>query len=872
VARGAGLRLVLQRARANPAPVASVAINVLVVCTLVSGLAASLGLLQRDALRSALTLAPAEETVLVASSPYDADDPGAQDRAFRDALTPLVEVAGGDVVSLAESGSYDLPGGTDDPVAFAAVTGADAWVGVVDGALPSSGGERLEVAAPAGGDLAVGDDAVLVARTDGRRVPVTVVGTWTPEPGGERWLGTLDPGSLLLAPDDFPEVGVTGSAARWRAVPDLDAVRPDQLATLSGTVGTTLAEVDAVAQSLSTSAQGDSGLVAVLDARARELTVLRALLLVPAGLLVLVAAAGLVLVAVGLAGVRHEEEALLRSRGAGYRQLAGPTVAETLLLCGGAALLAPLVAHLVVRIGDVRPPLDLAAWVGSSIAAAACALALSVPVVVRAVTGDRGEQLGVETRRRRSLTLLVTALLVAGGLAVLAVVTLQGFGDTVGAASVATDGVEPLLVASPALLLLGLAAVVSVLALPPLFGLVARAVAGRGVPLAIGTRFASRAPGAAVPVALATTLAVGTLAFAAVERASSAGARVDRAAYVAGADVRVTAPPPALRAGAAEEEQRLRALPGVADVHGVRRASVYVDDLRAEVLVTDLDDRPDLVGDADLPAVDEADDGVLPVVVSDRLAEGAALEVGDTLGLTVLGIPAQVRIAGTVPAVRTVPDGSGAVIADEAAVLPVLGEEGYAEEPTEWWLDLTPGTDPADVAAAVTDQPGLAAEVVTRASVLQRLDDDPSTGGAALGQVLLLTGSGTLVVGGLLLLSVVLLRRRERATQAWMLGSAGADRRDLLGVLGWEYGLVTGAGVVVGLLAGTVVAAVTLVSMTLGPDGQLLVPAPRLVLPWPLLIGAPAVMAVVPLLGLLWLTRRDHGRALTADAPVGGHR
>ena len=139
-------------------------------------------------------------------------------------------------------------------------------------------------------------------------------------------------------------------------------------------------------------------------------------------------------------------------------------------------------------------------------------------------------------------------------------------------------------------------------------------------------------------------------------------------------------------------------------------------------------------------------------------------------------------------------------------------------------------------------------------------------------KVLLLTGAGTLVVGGLLLFSVVLLRRRERAAQAWMLGSAGADRRDLLGVLGWEYGLVTGAGVVVGLLAGTTVAAVTLVSMTLGPDGQLLVPAPQLVLPWPLLLGAPALMAVAPLLGLLWLTRRDHGRALTADAPVGGHR
>ncbi len=871
MAKGAGLRLVAQRARANPAPVASVAVNVLVVCTLVSGLVASLGLLQRDALRSALTLAPPDETVLVASSPYDADDPAAQDEAFRAALAPLVAVAGGDVVSIAESGSFDLRGGAGDPVVFAAVTGGDRWLDVADGALPAAGGDRIEVTAPAGGDLAVGDEAVLVGRTDDRPVAVAVVGTWAPATGGERWLGPLDPEALLVAGDDFGAVAVTGSQARWRAVPDLDAVRQDQLAALSAAVTATLAEVDATARSLSSSAQADTGLGPVLEARARELTVLRALLVVPAGLLVLVAAAGLVLVAVGLAGVRHEEESLLRSRGAGYRQLAGPTIAETLLLCGGAGLLAPLVAHLIVRIGDVRPPLDPAAWVGSGIAAAACALALSVPVVVRAVTGDRGEQLAVETRRRRSLTLLVTALLVASGLGVLAVVTLRGFGDAVGAASVATDGVDPLLVASPALLLLGLAALVSVLVLPPFLGLVARVVAGRGVPVAIGSRFASRAPGAVVPVALATTLAVGTLAFAAVERASSAEARVDRAEHVAGADVRVVTPPPALRAGAADEEQRLRALPGVTEVHAVRRSSVFVDDLRAEVLVTDLTDRPDLV-DAALPEMSKADDGVVPVVVSERLADSAALEVGDTLSLTVLGIPTQVQVAATVPAVRTVPDGSGAVLADEAAALPALADEGYADDPSEWWLDLAGTADPATVAAALTDQRDVAAEVMTRESVLQRLDDDPSTGGAALGQVLLLTGAGTLVVGGLLLLSVVLLRRRERAAQAWMLGSAGADRRDLLGVLGWEYGLVTGAAVVAGLLAGTAVAAVTLVSMTLGPDGQLLVPTPRLVLPWPLLLGAPTVMAVVPLLGLLWLTRRDHGRALTADAPVGGHR
>ena len=878
MARGSGARLVAQRARANPAPVVSVALNVLVVCTLVSGLAASLGLLQRDALRSALARVDPQETVLAVSAPYDDDEPAAQDAALREALTPLTEVAGGEVVTVRQSGTYDVAGvRRGDGSSFAAVTGADAWLTPAAGSLPATGGDRLEVAAPVGGELEPGDRTVLVSRTDGgRRVPVTVVGTWSRAAGDDRWLADLDPGALLVASPDFPEVGGTGSLARWRGVPDLDALRPDQLSRLATAVGSGLAEVEAAGESVSSSVQTESGLAGVLGDRARELTVLRALLLVPAGLLVLVAAAGLVLVAAGLAGVRRGEESLLRSRGAGYRQLSSPTVLETLVVCGVAAAVAPLLARAVVRIGDIRPPLEPAAWLGSGIAAAVCALALSVPVVVRAVGGDRGQQLAVERQRRRTLTLLVTALLVAVGLGVLAVVTLRGFGDAVGAATVRSAAVDPLLVASPALLLLAGGAVTAVVALPVVFRMLARAASDRGVPLAVGTRFASRAPATAVPVALAAALAVGTLSFAAVERASSAAARADRAAYVAGADVRVTPPASAMRAGAEAEQQELAALPGVEDVVAVRRSGTFLEDLPAEVLVTDTAPRPALFGDeagsVDVAALagGESSDTV-PVALTEDLAAAASLGVGDTVTVSVLGVPLQVEVVATVPYVRTVPDGSGAVLADESVLLPLLAED--AGEPDEWWLDVD--EDPAVSGAVVTalaDRPEVARQVVTVDEVLRQLDDDPSTGGAALGEVLLLTGSGCLVVGGLLLFSVVLLRRRERAAQAWMLGTAGADRGDLLGVVGWEYAVVTGAGAVTGLLTGTGVAAVTLVSMTLGPDGRLLVPAPELVLPWPLLLGAPLAMVVAPLLGLLVLTRRDHARILAADAVVGGQR
>ncbi len=130
--------------------------------------------------------------------------------------------------------------------------------------------------------------------------------------------------------------------------------------------------------------------------------------------------------------------------------------------------------------------------------------------------------------------------------------------------------------------------------------------------------------------------------------------------------------------------------------------------------------------------------------------------------------------------------------------------------------------------------------------------------------MLLLTAAGCLIVGILLLASVILLRRRERAEQARRLGAAGGDRANLMGVVSWEFVLTTGTGVVAGVMIGALVASVTLVSMTLGPDGARLVPTPSLHVPWPTVVLAPVAMALVPLVGLVWLTRRDHRRGLGA--------
>ncbi|MGH3348167.1 MAG: FtsX-like permease family protein [Nocardioides sp.] len=984
--------LALRRARTHPAPVVAVLINVLIVCTLVAGLGASLSLLQQEALRTALLAEPPERTTLTAFSPYDGDDPAAQQQLIGDTLAPVTGVSGGETVLVTESGSYDLVVPRRPAWSFAAVTGADAHLEIADGDAPGASGDgQVEVAAPVTSDLAVGDRIELVSRSEEQPVAAVVVSTWAPAPDSARWLGDLGGDTLVVSPEEFPDLAGSSASARWRAVPDLDALAPEQLADLAAAVSVAQTELTAAGETLSTTVQSDTELGAVLGARARELVVLRALLLVPAALLLLLGAASLFLVAGGLADSRRNDEGLLRSRGAGYGQLIGPTVLETLVLCVAAAAVAPLVANVAIRIGDVRPPLEAPAWVASGVAALVCAVALIVPVVIGALSGDRGQQLSAERQRRRALTALVAGVLFVTVLGGLAVAQLRGFGDTVGDATTSTGPVDPMVVSSPALLLLALSVIVALLILPPVFALVARTVGRQGVSVALGTRFAARATRQVVPLALVVILAAGTLSFATIQFASSAAARDARSDFEAGADLRVIPPVDVLRDDALEEWHALSDVPGVESVRAVRRDGTFVDDLPADALVTSLDSEmaaqvlppasaasrvwEDLVArpwhdtsvgvplpdgaqrivvaspdvdlgrleamfvdaDSDVVVVAAEGDGsrvvfdvagrlpvdtrlaglhlgaqvpladqpsigaratvrvdgerladsarlstpgsgtwltfgdppelpdAVPVVLTSDLARDASLATGDTIELSVLGLSTRMRVVGTVPYLRTVGTSSGGgLLLDAGSVLPTLLVGGVVEAPDEWWLTAEPGQEES-IAAELAERPELARGVVTRAEVERRLDDDPSTGGAALSRVLVLTAVGCLLVGCLLLVSVVLLRRRERATQDRVLVVVGAPRRDLVGVLGVEYLLTTCAGALAGGALGAVVSGVTLRSMTLGPDGRLLVPAPELVAPWPLFLGGLLVLVVVPLLAMLTLRGLDHSRAATAD-------
>lgn len=854
-----------RRAAVDIGSVAAVLVTVLVVCTLVSGVVASLPAVQHKSLRAAMGELRVDDLVVEVVSSYDAEDAAQHDRAVRQALAPLVEPAGGVVLRQTETVSYEQASGQGS-WSFSAFSGSGELVRAVEGRLPDeSSGAAVEVAVQA--DDAdrpqVGDRLTLTSPLDGSRVRALVVGSWQPGTDGHRALGEPPKPSLLVSDSTFEQLAARASSVRWRAAPSFHLLEPGQLdETLSAAIGTEQA-VAAAAESEGAAMRVENPLIEVLEARGRELMAQRMLLLVPALILLLLGAAGAALVAGALSQTRRGDEWLRRSRGAGRRQVVGPTVLEATVLCGLGALGGPVVAAALVRIGGVRPALDASAWTAGAVAALICWTALVAPALAWAMTGDRGEPLSAERRRRRVLTSLLVGVMLMLALGAVAVMRLRGFSSAVADTTRWSGQVDPLVVASPALLLLALVTVLALLLLPVLFRLAERTDRMRGAVLAIGTRSASRAPGRAVPLALAVALVAGGVAFASVGHASQEHARHARAAYEVGADVRVTVPPASRRAGGVEERRALEGLPGVQDAAAVHRELDFVDDVAVEVLVVELDgaagqavagtaeDPPGLLGRLQTAKVTESE-GV-PVAVTQDLAEQASLETGDRFELTVGAFSTPLRIAQIVTELPTLSSDRAGVLVSRDLVSRNLAE---TPGPDEWWLAV----DHAALDGATSrlqERPDLAGDVLTRAKALRRLETNPGSGGAALTDVMTVTAVGSMLIGAVLLCSVVVLRRREREEQAAFLRALGADDRDVTLTLVTEYTVTTGSGIVAGALAGVVTAAVALHATSLGSGGQPLAPAPELQVDWAWFLSLLTVLLLVPLAALYALTNLD---------------
>ena len=270
----------------------------------------------------------------------------------------------------------------------------------------------------------------------------------------------------------------------------------------------------------------------------------RSLLAICAILVALLAAAALLVVARLLAGQREGESAMLTARGATRRQLAGLALAEALPLCviaagaGGAGGL--WLAARLARTGSAPATAALAAaWPAAAVVAAGALLIMLIPVLQTAAPGTararRGRQAAIAgiTRAGADVALVLLAVLAGWELRRYSAVPSSG-------TAAAGHGVDPVLVAAPALALAG--GGIAALRLLPAAGRAGDWLAARGRRLtaALASWQISRQPVRQGTAALLVVLAVATGTLVLAQRQSGIRSDQDQAAFTAGADVRVT--------------------------------------------------------------------------------------------------------------------------------------------------------------------------------------------------------------------------------------------------------------------------------------------------------------------------------------------
>jgi hypothetical protein len=528
--------------------------------------------------RALETAAPSETAVRLYTSlrePDLASADAAVEPAMRAALGP-----GSGRISLIETTDGLSPAGVDasDP-AHQILVGS--YAGIGDHAILRQGRWPAEATATTGGagtasqpieatlstaaadalGIRVGDLVGLTSKLDpSLGFDLIVVGLWEPDVADRYWLGSgleltgtqiagtaVTHGPFVVPPAALAVLASRSNVtAEWRWLPAIDNLRPDQADQLRAAIAGLTDRVKASYGK--TRLWMDTGLPDTLSAATRSLLVASASSLVLFAQFALLAIYAILLVAGMLAERRRPETALLRSRGAGWPHIAVLAVGEACLLAVPAVVVAPFAAQMLLGLlGAVGPlagvhvlapvgvdAMSVAAAVGAGIG---CVAVLTIPALpsLGSLSGVRaaiGRQVGRTLAQRLGLDLIL--LVVAG----LALWQLQTYGAPLTTTVRGDLGIDPLLVASPALGLLAGALVAT--RLVPRLGEVGERVFERGRALAVPflARQMGRRPLRYTRVTLLLMLAVALGVFSAAFATTWSRSQADQASYQTGGDVR----------------------------------------------------------------------------------------------------------------------------------------------------------------------------------------------------------------------------------------------------------------------------------------------------------------------------------------------
>ena len=569
----APLRVVLHRSFADWLIVAATWLVIACATTLLA-----IGVLYGDAvslsgLRQLIAAQPVTTTSLVVEMRVAPGEQADVDEVISRQVRRVLGWTDGELARIITSGTYDFAGAITtvaetDLTVFAAADRIDQHATVVEGTWPVSGVEPLEAAISSAAaervGIGVGDELTLTSRGgEVRTLEVRIVGRWEPnDPGDRYWLADeleltgLEPGAsfnvhgpLVVTGDDLvTRVATRNLDMTWRALPEFENLALENVRWMRS---------DAAALERRIQADlGDraffsvaTGLPSVLEGADRSLLVSRSGVMVLTIQFAVLAAYALVLVAGLLVEQRRIETALLRSRGASAGNVAWMAFLEGLLLVVPAVIAAPWIALAVLRLFDavgplaaagvsIEPRVDAAAAIVAGVAGLACLIGLVAPAFAS------GSGLGAvrQTMARQGSRTLPQRLGIDLALVILAGVglwQLRQYGAPLTATVRGSLGLDPLLVAAPAIGLLA-GAILALRIVPLLAELAERLLDGRrGLVAPLGARQLARRPLRYTRSALLLMLAAALGTFAATYSTTWTRSQADQAAYQAGGDLRL---------------------------------------------------------------------------------------------------------------------------------------------------------------------------------------------------------------------------------------------------------------------------------------------------------------------------------------------
>ncbi len=569
---GTAWRVIIKRAAADWLILSAAAITIFLATTLLAtgpiyADAVSLSGVQRTLEDAPVTESNVEITVRTTPGNYADNNERVQEEVPR-----TFALTGGELTQRAVSESYELPVQRSpdkiDLGVFRYFEGIESRATLIDGNWPSPGEMPFQTAIPDAAaallELEVGDELVLINRRDRDiSVPITIAGIYrVDDPNDPYWFDdTLDTegfaeGSSFNTFGPFvvdletllTEMTPLSTEVNWRVFPDYENLTVSEVSGMRARVQGMESRLNR-GRNAGNRYSVETSVIQILRDTERSLLVTRSGVLILTVQLAILAGYALLLTAGLLVESRKVETELLRSRGASSRQVLTMATMEGILLTIPAALLAPWIAALVLRIlNDVGPLASInleivpvvtrTSYVLALLAALGCIIALAIPAYRSAQSFN---QAYVSSGRQRSQNMVQRTGIDLALLVVAAVAfwQLRRYGAPLTSTVQGRLGIDPLLVAAPALGLLA-GAILALRSIPLIARIAERSATSRttAVP-ALSAWQVARRPLRYARSALLLIMAVAIGLFAASFTTTWKQSQDDQANYAVGADVRV---------------------------------------------------------------------------------------------------------------------------------------------------------------------------------------------------------------------------------------------------------------------------------------------------------------------------------------------